>query len=95
MNGTTPNLECIVRYLRLEHEEFFTKMNIKNKLEFMVTNLAYKKWQKASIAQGWLITTYLPVTICLTYDNSLSIINNNDNELVRKVNLALARINKV
>lgn len=61
----------------------------------MATNLAYKKWQKVSIAKGWLITSYLPVTIYLTYDNSLSIINNNDNELVRKVNLSLAKINKV
>lgn len=45
----------------------------------MASNLAYKKWQKASIAQGWLITSYLPVTIYLTYDNNLSIINKNDN----------------
>ena len=37
----------------------------------------------------------MPVTIYLTYDGSLSIISVGENELIRKVNMKLAKINRV
>jgi hypothetical protein len=32
MNGPVPTLECIVRYLKLESEDFLLKLNAKSNL---------------------------------------------------------------
>jgi len=83
-DGNTPGLESVVRYLKLTTEQYLEKLNATNKLEFFSNNLSYKRWTQVALAQGWLITSYVPVLVYLTYDNLL-VVFDHDGGFVKKV----------
>lgn len=72
--------------MKLTLDDFFNKLNAKNKFNFFIDNLAYRKWDNASLAQGWLISTFNPIVIYLTFDGSLSLISK-DGDFIRKINV--------
>ena len=75
-----------MRYLKLSVDIFLTKLNANNKLNFFTDNLTYRKWENSSLAQGWLISSFNPIVIYLTFYGSLSLINK-DGDFIKKINV--------
>ena len=67
-------------------DDFLTKLNANSKLSFFTDNLAYRKWDNASLAQGWLISTFNPSVVYFTFDGYLSLIGK-VGEFIKKINV--------
>jgi Ni,Fe-hydrogenase I cytochrome b subunit len=93
-NGVLPNLESIVRYLKLTPEDYLAKTNAIHKIRGLLHNLSFKSWHEVSVAQGWLITSFTPVSVYMSLDNCMAIFGETGN-LVNKISLKEAKVNRV
>lgn len=56
--------------------------------------MSFKIWENVQLAQGWIITSFTPVIVYLTFDHYLGIFNNEGN-LLKKIHVKETKVSKV
>jgi hypothetical protein len=64
-------LEQAIAYLSLELPELLKPHQFLPKIQELGGEMSFKNFTEISLAQGWLITTYIPCVAYLTFDHFL------------------------
>jgi hypothetical protein len=59
----------------------------------LMKNISYRCWLGISLAQGWLIESYTPSVLYMTYDYNM-IIYNLEGDLLKKINTNSSKVKK-
>jgi hypothetical protein len=59
----------------------------------LMKNISYRCWDKISLAQGWLIESYTPAVMYMTYDYTM-IIYDLSGELLKKISTNSSKVKK-
>lgn len=60
----------------------------------LLKNISYKCWMEISLAQGWLIESYTPSIMYMTYDY-IMLIYSKEGDLLKKLHTNSTKIDKI
>ncbi len=88
------NLAAIVAYLKTGQEGFEKHLDLKNEMVTISACMAFKNWGNISLAGGWLITSYTPAEMFLTFDHYIGIFDL-DGKILKKIHSQNTQIEKI
>lgn len=85
--------QVIVKFLEMGKEQLMRAISAKEEMARLMKSISYRCWEKISLAQGWLIESYAPAVLYMTYDYSM-IIYSLGGDLLKKISTNSSKVKK-
>ena len=69
-------------------------VNAQEELSKILRTISYRCWNGVALAQGWLIQSYTPAVIYMTYD-FLMIIYNAEGQILKKITTSATKVKRI
>jgi hypothetical protein len=83
--------QVIVKFIEMSKVDLMKPISANEEIGKLLKNISYRCWQGVSLAQGWLIESYTPAVVYMTYDYII-IIYSLEGDLLKKINTNSSKV---